>query len=58
MKSWLDASCPTIDSLDELVKLIVNKASDLAVLAGLNRAIENHEDDMEAAKREIKRSEQ
>jgi len=34
---------PTLESLDELVRLIADKASDLAVLAGLNRVIEEHD---------------
>jgi len=34
------ANDPTLDSLDELVRLIMDKASDLAVLAGLNKVID------------------
>lgn len=44
---------PTLESLDELVRLIADKASDLAVLAGLNRVIEEHEEEM--VREEIKR---
>ena len=44
---------PTLESLDELVRLIMDKASDLAVLAGLNKVIEEHEE--EQVKEEIKR---